>query len=159
MPGCWRGSSWKYHHHTTAQRVDRMPTATNEKRQENQVIRRATIGAAVPAPRRPAAWVAPIAVPRFSIGVHFETARAAAGKVAPSPMPSTRRTPNSDSSPVTAPVAIVVSDHAKPQTVSVRRAPKAVGKPAPDQLKRGIGVIEGREGEAERDIAEAKVLL
>src|ERR1700736_3056534 len=101
-----------------------MPTATNEKRQENQVIRRATIGAAVPAPRRPAAWVAPIAVPRFTIGVHFETARVAAGNVAPSPMPSTRRTPNSEASPVTAPVAMVVSDHARPQTVSVRRAPK-----------------------------------
>ena len=28
-----------------------MPTATNEKRQENQAIRKATIGAAVPAPR------------------------------------------------------------------------------------------------------------
>jgi hypothetical protein len=51
-----------------------MPTATNEKRQENQVIRRATIGAAVPAPRRPAAWVAPIAVPRFTIGVPARSA-------------------------------------------------------------------------------------
>ena len=99
-----------------------MPTATNEKRQENQVIRKATIGAAVPAPRRPG--VAPIAVPRFLIGIHFETARVAAGNVAPSPMPSTRRTPNSETSPVTAPVAMVVSDHTKPQTVSVRRAPK-----------------------------------
>src|ERR1700745_163171 len=100
-----------------------MPTATNENRQENQVIKKATIGAAVPAPRRPAAWVAPIAVPRFSIGVHFETARVAAGNVAPSPMPSTRRTPKSEASPVTAPVAIVVSDQARPQTVKVRRAP------------------------------------
>src|SRR5208282_4780679 len=36
---------------------------------------------------------------------------------------------------------------------------KAVGKPAPDQLKRGIGVVEGREGEAECQIAEAEVLL
>src|SRR3984957_11819433 len=101
-----------------------MPTATNEKRQENQEIRRATLGAAVPAPTPPAAWVAPIAVPRFTIGVHFETARVAAGNVAPSPMPSTRRTPNSEARPVTAPVAMVVSDHARQQTVSVRRAPK-----------------------------------
>ena len=96
------------------------------------MIRRATIGAAVPAPRRPAAWVAPIAVPRLTIGVHFETARVAAGNVAPSPMPGTRRTPNSEASPVTAPVAMVVSDHARPQTVSVRRAPKRSAKPAPD---------------------------
>ena len=88
------------------------------------MISKATIGAAVPAPARPAAWVAPIAVPRASTGVQLESARVAAGKVAPSPMPSTKRTPNSEPSPVTAPVAIVVSDHARPQTVSVRRAPK-----------------------------------
>src|SRR5271169_602773 len=94
MPGCWRGSSWKYHHHTAAQTADKMPTAINENLQENQVISKATIGAAVPAPARPAAWVAPIAVPRASIGIHFESARVAAGKVAPSPMPSTKRTPN-----------------------------------------------------------------
>ena len=66
----------------------------------------------------------PTAVPRDASGVHFESARVAAGKVAPSPMPSTRRTANSETSPVTAPVTIVVSDHARPQTVSVRRAPK-----------------------------------
>src|SRR5271166_4635554 len=124
MPGCRRGSSWKYHNQTTAQAADKIPSAANENRQENQVIRRATIGAAVPAPARPAAWVAPIAVPRASIGIHFESARVAAGKVAPSPMPRTRRTPNSDLSPVTVPVAIVVIDHTRPQTVSVRRAPK-----------------------------------
>src|SRR5271169_4115997 len=101
-----------------------MPTATNENLQENQVISKATIGAAVPAPARPAAWVAPIAVPRASTGIHFESARVAAGKVAPSPMPRTRRTANSDLSPVTAPVAMVVIDHASPQTAKVRRAPK-----------------------------------
>ena len=39
-------------------------------------------------------------------------------------MPSAKRTANSEASPVTAPVRIVVTDHAKPQTVSVRRAPK-----------------------------------
>ena len=88
------------------------------------MIRKATIGAAAPAPRRPAAWVMPTAVPRDSSEVHFESARVAAGNVAPSPIPSTRRTPKSEASPVTAPVAIVVIDHARPQTVSVRRAPK-----------------------------------
>src|SRR5271169_2592713 len=124
MPGCWRGSSWKYHHHTRAQPADTMPSATNENRQENQVIRKATIGADVPAPRRPAAWVMPTAVPRLGREVHFDNARVAAGNVAPSPMPSTKRTQNSDASPLTAAVAIVVSDQVNPQTVSVRRAPK-----------------------------------
>jgi|HubBroStandDraft_6_1064221.scaffolds.fasta_scaffold307465_1 hypothetical protein len=108
----------------TAQPADTMPSATKEKRQENQVIRKATIGADVPAPRRPAAWVMPTAVPRASSEVHFESARVAAGNVAPSPIPSTQRTANSDASPVTAPVAMVVSDQVRPQTVSVRRAPK-----------------------------------
>ena len=88
------------------------------------MIRKATIGADAPAPRRPAAWVMPTAVPREASEVQFDSARVAAGKVAPSPMPSTRRTANSETSPVTAPVAIVVIDHASPQTVSVRRAPK-----------------------------------
>jgi hypothetical protein len=55
MSGCRRGSSWKYHHHSAAQKADTMPSATNEKRQENQVISNATIGAEAPAPRRPAA--------------------------------------------------------------------------------------------------------
>ena len=88
------------------------------------MIRSATIGAAAPAPRRPAAWVIPTAVPRDASEVHFDSARVAAGNVAPSPMPSTRRTANSEASPVTAPVTIVVIDHTNPQTVSVRRAPK-----------------------------------
>jgi hypothetical protein len=88
------------------------------------VIRKATIGADAPAPRRPAAWVMPTAVPRAASEVHFESARVTAGNVAPSPMPSTRRTANSETSPVTAAVAIVVIDQVSPQTVSVRRAPK-----------------------------------
>jgi hypothetical protein len=66
----------------------------------------------------------PTAVPRASSEVHFDSARVAAGKVAPSPMPSTKRTANSEPSPVIAAVAMVVIDHASPQTVSVRRAPK-----------------------------------
>src|ERR1700726_2194609 len=124
MSGCWRGSSWKYRHHTTAQKADKMPSATNERRQENQGIRKATIGAAAPAPRRPAEWVIPTALPRDASEVQFDNARLAAGKVAPSPMPSTKRTANSEPSPRTAPVAIVVIDHTSPHTVSVRRAPK-----------------------------------
>jgi len=88
------------------------------------VIRRATIGAAVPAPRRPAAWVAPIAVPRFSIGVHFETARVAAGNVATLAHAEHETHAKQRSEPGHRPVAMVVSDHARPQTVSVRRAPK-----------------------------------
>jgi hypothetical protein len=39
-------------------------------------------------------------------------------------MPSTERTENNKTSPVTAAVTIVVNDHHKPQTVNVRRAPK-----------------------------------
>src|ERR1700740_3136415 len=73
MRGCWRGSSWKYRHHRAAQKADKVPSTTNEKRQENQVIRKATIGAAAPAPRRPAAWVIPTAVPREASEVHFES--------------------------------------------------------------------------------------
>src|SRR5271166_6534655 len=124
MRGCWRGSSRKYRHQTRAQKADTTPSATKENRQENQVMSRATIGADVPAPSRPAAWVMPTAVPRAGSEVHFDSARVAAGKVAPSPMPSTKRTAKSDHNPVTAPVAMVVSDHTTPQTVSVRRAPK-----------------------------------
>src|SRR5271165_3176921 len=104
MRGCRRGSSWNDHHHAAAQKADKMPSATNEKRQENQVISKATIGADAPAPRRPAAWVMPTAVPREASEVHFESARVAAGNVAPSPMPSTKRTANSEANPVTAPV-------------------------------------------------------
>src|SRR6202035_2484986 len=80
---------------------DTMPSATNEKRQENHVIRKATIGADAPAPRRPAAWVMPTALPRAASEVHFESARVDAGNVAPSPMPSTKRTAKSEASPVT----------------------------------------------------------
>ena len=87
-------------------------------------MRKATIGADAPAPRRPAAWVMPTALPRAASEVHFDSARVAAGNVAPSPMPSTKRTPNSETSPATPPVAIVVSDQVRPQTVKVRRAPK-----------------------------------
>jgi hypothetical protein len=87
------------------------------------VIRKATIGAAAPAPRRPAAWVMLTAVPREASDVQLDKARVAAGRVAPSPMPSTRRTAKSEASPVTAPVTMVVVDHTSPQTVSVRRAP------------------------------------
>lgn len=92
MRGCRRGSSWNDHHHTTAQKADTMPRATNEKRQENRVIRKATIGAAAPASRCPAAWVMPTAVPREASEVQLDKARVAAGRVVPSPMPSTRRT-------------------------------------------------------------------
>src|ERR1700693_732385 len=124
MRGCWRGSSLKYRHHTTAQKAEKIPSATNEKRHENQVIRKATIGAAAPAPRRPAEWVIPTAFPRDASDVQFDKARLAAGKVAPSPLPSANRTANSEPRPVTAPVTIVVIDQARPETVSVRRAPK-----------------------------------
>src|SRR5580658_2210736 len=112
MVGCWRGSSWKYHHHRAAQQAETAPTATNENRQENQIIRNATIGAEAPAPRRPAAWLRPTARPRDASGVQLDNARLAAGKVAPSPMPSTKRAATNDASPVTAPVAMVVIDHA-----------------------------------------------
>src|SRR5580704_12291189 len=50
--------------------------------------------------------------------------RLAAGNVAPSPMPSTKRTAKSEASPFTAPVTMVVIDQTSPQTVRVRRAPK-----------------------------------
>jgi hypothetical protein len=62
-------------------------------------------------------------MPRDASEVQFDSARVAAGKVAPSPMPSTRRTANKDPSPRTAAVMTVVIDQASPQTVSVRRAP------------------------------------
>jgi len=64
MPGCSRGSSWKRHHHRAAQTNDTIPSATNEKRQENQMIRKATTGAVIAEPTRPAEWVMPIAMPR-----------------------------------------------------------------------------------------------
>src|ERR1700726_3137665 len=124
IPGCRRGSSWKYHHHMTAQPADTMPSATKEKRQENQVIRKATIGADGPGPRRPGAGGRPTGGRAARGEVHFDSARVAAGNVAPSPIPSTQRTANNDASPVTAPVAIVVSDQVRPHTVSVRRGPK-----------------------------------
>ena len=54
------------------------------------MIRKATIGADAPAPRRPAAWVMPTAMPRDASEVQLDNARVAAGKVAPSPMPSTQ---------------------------------------------------------------------
>ena len=87
------------------------------------MIRKATIGAAAPEPRRPAVWVIPTAAPRETGEVQFDNARVAAGRVAPSLMPSTKRAAKSEVSPVTAPVAIVVIDHASPRTVRVRRAP------------------------------------
>src|SRR5215472_778682 len=124
MRGCRRGSSWKYHHQTSVHAIETAPRKTKENRQENQDIKKATIGADVPAPSRPAAWVIPTAVPRAASEVHFDSARVAAGSVAPSPMPSTSLTAKSETSPVTAPVAIVVIDQVSPQTVSVRRAPK-----------------------------------
>ena len=58
----------------------------------------------------------------------------AAGKVAPSPMPSTKRAANSETRPVTAPVAIVVIDHTNPQTVRVRPVPEPIRDPTSDQL-------------------------
>src|SRR6516162_9143323 len=88
-------------------------------------------GADAPAPRRPAAWVMPTAVPRAASEVHFDSARVAAGNVAPSPMPSTQRTANSETSPVTAPVTIVVIDQVSPQAVKVRRAPKRLANQPP----------------------------
>src|ERR1700740_1136366 len=124
MPGCRRGSSWKYRHHSAAQTAEHKPSTTKETRQENQAIRRATIGADAPAPRRPAACVIPTATPREASEVQLDNARVAAGKVAPSPMPSTRRTENSEASPPTAPVTIVVIDQVSPQTARVRLAPK-----------------------------------
>ena len=102
------------------------------------MIRKATIGAAVPAPKAPGGvGGADRGAARSAIGVHFETARVAAGNVAPSPMPSTRRTPNSEASPVTAPVAMVVSDH--DQAADRQRAPraKAVGKTSPRLAETG----------------------
>src|SRR5712691_11280530 len=117
MSGWRRGSSWKYHHHRAAQKADKMPSTTNERGQDNHTIRKATIAAAAPAPRRPAAWVMPTAEPRDAVEVQLDNARVAAGKVAPSPLPSSKRTAKSDTIPPTAPVAIVVVDHASPQTV------------------------------------------
>jgi hypothetical protein len=90
---------------------------------------------------------------RPASGVYFESTQLAAGKVAPSPMPSTQRTANSDTSPVTAAVAIVVNDHTSPQTVSVRRTPNR----SANQLKRRIGIVERRERDAERNVAQTQI--
>src|SRR5260370_4977033 len=111
MRGCGRGSSWKSHHQKATQKADKMPSTTNERRQDNHVIRKATIGAAAPAPSRPAAWVMPTAEPRDAVEVQLDNARVAAGKVAPSPMPSTNRTAKSEASPPTAPAPICVIGH------------------------------------------------
>src|SRR5277367_6520791 len=82
-----RGSSRKYHTHSTAQNAVKAPSTTNDQRQDSQVMRKATTGAVAPAPSRPAAWVRPMPKPRVASEVHLESALVAAGRVAPSPMP------------------------------------------------------------------------
>ena len=123
------------------------------------MISRATIGAAAPAPRRPAAWVMPTAVPRAVSEVHFESA------------PSGRRQCR----------AFAHAEHqahgkerrqprhraghdGRDRPGSVRRLSECAARQSgrqtnPDQLKRGVGVIERRRSNTERDIAEPKVLL
>ena len=61
--------------------------------------------------------------PRDASGVHFVSARVAAGRVAPSPIPRQKRTANSVKRPPTAPVAIVVTAQATAQTARVSREP------------------------------------
>ena len=99
--------------------------------------RRATIDADAPVPRRRAAWVIPTATPREASEIQLDNARVAAGEVAPSPKPSTKRKENSEASPSTAPVTIVVIDQVSPQTAKVRLASKrSASHPRPAETGR-----------------------
>src|SRR3984893_1970881 len=140
MPGCWRGSSWKYHHHMTAQPADTMPSATKEKRQENQGIRKATIGAdgrtarleRGPFRERPGRRRQRRALAHPEHTAHRKQRRE----------PGHR--PGRD------------GRHRPSQAADGQRAAGAGagGTPAANQLERRIGVVERRKGYAERNITE-----
>ncbi|MNL50181.1 hypothetical protein D3C87_1731760 [compost metagenome] len=74
-------------------------------------------------PRRAKAWVMPWANPRFSLGTQRDMAAVAAGKVAPSPSPSSTRAMISETKPPARPVNTVAPAQISPHTTSVRLAP------------------------------------
>src|SRR5271156_6726055 len=91
MAGCWCGSSRKYQAHMIAQTRVTAPTMKNELRHENETMRNAIMGGHTALPSLADACVTPCAQPRRSRGIHWDTARVATGKVAPSPAPRTMR--------------------------------------------------------------------
>jgi len=88
------------------------------------VTRSATIGGVTALPKREQECVTPCAKPRRLLGVQLVSARPAAGSVAPSPMPSKKRTHSSAVRLPIRPVQIVVATQTMPQTSSVRREPR-----------------------------------
>ncbi len=96
----------------------------NEARQDSVRISAATIGGVTALPKREKECVSPWTKPRCSLGVQLLMARAAVGKVAPSPTPRMRRTMKSEARPPMKPVAIVVTVQMAAQTARVTRGPK-----------------------------------
>ena len=68
-------------------------------------------GGASTDPRAVPALMMPIAVARWFAGSHSATTRVAAGKAAPSPMPSSRRASTSRGSPCAKPCRAQATDH------------------------------------------------
>lgn len=99
------------------------PITKNAARHDSQVINAATIGGVTALPSRENECVKPCTTPRRSRGNQWVIARAWAGSVAPSPMPSSRRAANSSPRLCTNPVAKVDTTQISPQPISVMRAP------------------------------------
>src|ERR1019366_5747818 len=100
-----------------------IPTMMNEARQEYARMSNATSHGVSELPRREKACVMPCAKPRFSLGVQYDMARVAVGKVAPAPKPRMTRATNRLTMPCTRPVATVAPAQMMPHTVSALRGP------------------------------------
>jgi len=100
------------------------PRTTNAPRQVTTPIRATTMGGVIAFPPLAKACVTPWAQPRRSFETQYCMARVAVGKVAPSPKPSSRRTPKRLTQPPAKAVRMVATAQISPETVSVRRAPK-----------------------------------
>ena len=75
-------------------------------------------------PSRAAAWVMPWAKPLSLAETQRAMAAVAAGKVAPSPNPSSSRATSSEASPPARPVSTVALAQIRLQAIRVRRVPK-----------------------------------
>jgi hypothetical protein len=75
-------------------------------------------------PSRAEECVMPWAMPRLSFRTHDAIALVEAGKVAPSPRPSSSRAATSVAKPPARPVSVVATAQMKAQAISVRLAPK-----------------------------------
>src|SRR5215831_5219890 len=121
--GCCAGSLRNHLHHTTVQKIPKVPKIQKLVLHPSVVMSPIATGGASAPPRRVPMKMIPCARPISFAGNHWEKLLDVFGKAPASPAPKRNRNASSETKFQASPVAIVKADHHKTMRVRTLRGP------------------------------------